>query len=258
MNPDQALDDLLGAYAVGALDADERAEIDAYLDRSPTARHEADRLTAAAAAFGEAESATERHLPIEIWSAIQSEIGRETTPLPQLRLPPVARAAADVARPRSLAAKKGRSSLPRRSRLLLAAGVAAMVAVAVFGASQLRDGSGGVGSMRDFALAALAEPGSKVGTLTSPQLPLQVRAVISADGRGYLFGEDLPHLAPDHTYQLWLLDGNEPVSLAVIGNRPAVVVFPATGRPTSLAITAELAPGVAKSQQTPIVAGLVS
>ena len=100
-----------------------------------------------------------------------------------------------------------------------------------------------------MADATRRAPGARAGTLTGEGTP-DVPVVVGADGRGYLFGTDLPALPRDRTYQLWAVDGPAPVSLAVLGPDPGVVAFSA-GDAAALAITNEPAPG-AVAYNTPL------
>jgi len=81
--------------------------------------------------------------------------------------------------------------------------------------------------------------------------------VILHDGTGYLTSA-LPALGPGRTYQLWGARGTSVVSLGVLGPHPSVAAFSAAGRPSSLAITDEVAGGVAVSRNAPTAVGDVS
>ncbi len=55
---DTMLDELLGAYALDAVDADEAVAVEAYLERAPQAAQEVARLRNAAAWIGATEALT--------------------------------------------------------------------------------------------------------------------------------------------------------------------------------------------------------
>ena len=55
---DTMLDELLGAYALDAVDADEAVAVEAYLERTPQAAQEVARLRKAAAWIGATEALT--------------------------------------------------------------------------------------------------------------------------------------------------------------------------------------------------------
>ena len=70
---DPELDALLGAYALDALDDDERGAVDAYLEANPTARHEVDELleSASALALAPVDDVT---APPAVWDRISATI----------------------------------------------------------------------------------------------------------------------------------------------------------------------------------------
>jgi voltage-gated potassium channel Kch len=80
---------------------------------------------------------------------------------------------------------------------------------------------------------------------------------VTRDGSGYLGAASLPPLDAGRTYQLWGKVGDELVSLAVLGADPDVVPFRADGV-TLLAVTAERAGGVVRSDRDPVVSGQLS
>ena len=81
------LDELLGAYALDALDADERVAVEEWLARSPNARRDADELRETASLL--AQSVEEP--PGDLWSRIESRLGDadEAVDAPPLRMPEV-------------------------------------------------------------------------------------------------------------------------------------------------------------------------
>ena len=81
-------------------------------------------------------------------------------------------------------------------------------------------------------------------------------AVVLLDGKGYL-SSSLPPLDPSRTYQLWALQGNERISLGVLGPDPKVVAFTLPGNPSGIAVTNEVAGGVMSTTKTPVAVGLI-
>ena len=75
----EELDSLLGAYALDALDADDRARIDAYLERDADARAEVDELRETAASLA-LMPASSLDAPPELWERIAGAIAAEPTP----------------------------------------------------------------------------------------------------------------------------------------------------------------------------------
>ncbi len=244
--------ELLGAYALGALDADERARVDDLLDRSPEARSELARYEHALVALTDAEATAP--LPHGGWDRVRTAMhdeaadddhrddhghdddGSTVAPvveLPILRLP--------------------RRERARRGPVVLAAAaanVAAGLAVALVVQRQ-----GGGGSLQDAADAALTDGSSRIGRLAGDGV--SIRAVIDTRGNGYLFAADLPALPEGRIYQLWSLDGPAPVSLGVLGNRPGLVAFPTGGQVRTLALSTEASPGVT-APTNPIASGALA
>jgi anti-sigma factor RsiW len=261
MSRDPRLDELLGAYELDALDDDERAEVAAYLERSPEARREADRLGAAVAALASA-SAGDAPVPADMWQRIRDAVRDDAaTDLPPLRLPPPS---APPLAPAAATSTEGNVvPLARRRRhlgLKVAAAAAAIVVALGIGVTAGRISSSGDDSpvtLEQLAADALADPDARVGTLAGEGSP-GVRVVVDPSGRGYLLAHDLPSLPPGQTYQLWDVADDVVLSLGVLGPDPGVVAFSAGSDTTTLAITAEAVPGVVASTQPPIVVGELS
>ena len=93
--------------------------------------------------------------------------------------------------------------------------------------------------------------------LQSPTNNASAEAVILRDGTGYLVSADLPKLSAARTYQLWAVNGDATVSLGVLGPNLGPSAFKFVGDPDALAITEEIAGGVAQSANNPVVAGRV-
>ncbi len=70
MRSDRELDELLGAYALDALDDDEQQEVDLYLLRSPRARAEVFEHQQVAAALGNSTA----EAPIALWQRIEASL----------------------------------------------------------------------------------------------------------------------------------------------------------------------------------------
>ena len=75
-NPE--LDALLGAYALDALDADERRQVEEYLAQNPSAQSEVDELRETAASLALSPSAgADEAAPPELWQRISQSIAAE-------------------------------------------------------------------------------------------------------------------------------------------------------------------------------------
>jgi hypothetical protein len=101
--------------------------------------------------------------------------------------------------------------------------------------------------------AAAAMPGSERVEVTSFDGSLGTEAVVTEDGSAYLQASTLPPLPEGRTYQLWGDLGDRAVSLGVLGAEPKVIHFEVSEQFRGLAITEEEAPGVAVTDQ-PILA----
>jgi hypothetical protein len=239
---------LLGAYALDAVEDDERAEVRSHLAGCARCRAEVqEHLEVASLLAHEGADA-----PTGLWGRIAGSL--EEAP-PGLRLVPAA-----AGRPAASSSPPAR----RRPGTWLAAGaVAAAVAlvVGVLGLEVVRqdDRIAELETALDDPLqaaygAALADPRSTVLELTSADGAVRLRGAVAPDGTGYLRADDLPHLEADRTYQLWGGAGDRLVSLGVLGEDPRVVSFEA--EPYELfAITEEAEPGVVTSANPPVVAG---
>jgi anti-sigma-K factor RskA len=94
-------------------------------------------------------------------------------------------------------------------------------------------------------------PGSKAATVT---------LVVGHTGTGYVFASNLAPLPPNQTYQLWGAIRGQLVSLGVLGPDPGVRAFTLdTGtKVQAFAITAEQGGGVVQTTHLPVVEAAVS
>lgn len=248
MNHDE-ISELLGAYAIDAVDDHERAIVEEHLVGCARCRAEVQEhqevATFLAHSGGDA--------PAGLWERIAESL--EEAP-PSLRLAPVP-PAGETSNVRSLGRRR-----PGRGRVALAALAAAAVAVVAILGVQLHQQSERIDDLQTALedpmvpafQAALADPDSKIIDLVSSDGETVVRGAITDDGIGYLRASSLPELSPDRTYQLWGRAGDQLVSLGVLGAEPKVVAFPAE-RYDLFAITEEASPGVVASANDPVVAG---
>lgn len=231
--------ELLGAFALDAVDADEAALVEEHLAtcarcRSEVAEH---REVAALLSHGGADA------PDGLWDRIAGSL--ESAP-PQLDVP-------------RLDARRRR--MPALGPVLAAAAAVVIVVLGI----QVRD----QGQRLDRLQTAMAEPmtpafeaafddpDSRRFQLTSGDGRVVLLGAVADDGTGYLRASSLPKLPGDRTYQLWGAAGGELVSLGVLGDRPTVVSFPAN-RYSGFAITEEDDPGVVKSRNDPVVSGTLA
>jgi anti-sigma-K factor RskA len=219
---DERVDELLGAYALDAVDGAERERVEELLRADPRAAQELDehREVAAALAWSSADA------PPGLWDRIAASL-EEQPPAPSGELARV---------------------MPMRRRrwpaLLGAAAIgvaAALVAVLVVSAARRDDREA---TMRSAMEHALDSPDSRRATLRNADGSAEADVVIDAEGHGFLAGTTLPQLPSDRTYQLWGVIDGRAISLGVLGHRPAVASFVADGNLTVLMLTDEVAGGV--------------
>jgi anti-sigma-K factor RskA len=237
--------ELLGAYALDAVDADERAAIEAHLSTCARCRAEvAEHREVAALLAHEGGDA-----PDGLWSRIAGSLD---APPPELRLRPVP--------PSAAAEQVVRRPVPRWATAVLAAAAAVLV---VLGVTVVRQGdrideleATATTDPLEVALqAALDDPTTTVVELASPDGSVQLRGAVTDDGRGFLRASSLPALDEDRTYQLWgAAPSGDLVSLGVLGADPGVVAFDASGFEL-LAVSEEDLPGVLAPTADPVVAG---
>jgi anti-sigma-K factor RskA len=227
-NNDPEIDALLGAYALDAVDDDERARVDAYLAVNPNARHEVDDLRESAAALALAPH-DDVTAPTHLWDRISTTIGDQS----RVVTPPRARR-----RPNAV------------TILAIAASIAVVVlAGAVVALSGRPTSSGNLAAVYD----------TTAGRTDARQIALRAngaevaRVVLLPDGTGYLKNESMHALAPGQTYQLWALTGvrSAPtaISAGVLGAHPQIVGFHAPASVHGLGVTVEQSPGVVQSRQ---------
>lgn len=246
------IEEMLGAYALDAVDADERAEIDAHLAGCPRCRAELAAHLEVAAMLGNSAASTTGRLdePLEapdyLWGRIAAALEDE---------PP---ALAPILRP----------SRWTRARVLAPLGaVAAALAVAVgLLASQvgsldhqvgdLRTALGQVGVSQQVS-AALLDPSHRTVALTTalgaPGSSARADVVVLPNGDAYFVNRALSSLDARHTFQLWALANGKVVSLGVLGSAPTTVALLLEPTMTRLMITAEPLGGT-PVPTTPVVA----
>jgi hypothetical protein len=240
--------ELLPAYALDAVDDDERAAIEAHLATRPEERDAVADLQVAASMLAHAGGPP----PEGVWERLETAITTRTATTPPTRLVPPTELT-----PRSSPAPHP-ARVDRRWRWLAAA--AAVVALAFGGLWLTERGDGGGGAAADpasLAATAMTAPGARHATLTDDAGATLATAVVSTDGSGYLTSE-LPPAPAGHTYQLWGITRTGTISLGVLGRDPGTVAFQAALPTQSLAITTEVAGGVAVSRNAPDAVGDVA
>ena len=240
--------ELLGAYALHAVDPEEVALVEEHLESCPRCRAEVEGHREVATLLGNSGG----DAPDGLWDRIASQL--EESP-PPLRLEVQGGATVTPLAPRRRAT----------SRVVVAAlGAAAALAIAVLGAQVVRQQDrldGMESALEETTLQAAAnqafdDPAGTKLQLQSSDGAVSARAVVLPDGSGFLMAHELPGLDEDRTYQLWGDSGEGAlVSLGLLGTDPTTIAFHAGSDVAALAITAEEAGGVAQSQNPAVLAG---
>lgn len=246
--------ELLGAYALDALEGAERESVEQHVQGCEACAEEIvdHREVAGLLTPGWAEP------PAGVWEKIAGAL--EEVP-PPLDLAPVI-----AMKPRTESARPASGS--RRGIALGIAAAVAAAAVAMIGflgvrvaddrqrIGQLASGQYGDELQRSVN-SALADPGARKVSLTSTDGYRTAQAVVLSDGTGYVVNGNLPALSKERTYQLWALVGTSRISVGVMGAEPHIVPFKMDGNVSALAITEEAAGGVESTRKDPVVVGKI-
>ncbi len=223
------LDELLGAYALDAVDLDERRRVDDYLEVSPRASAEvqAHREVATMLAF------TGMDAPDDLWGRIAGEIG-EVAPPP----------GPELAKVMSLDEHSRRRRISTVAPWLMSAAAAAVIIFVAVGLVA-DDADAPNDPLAAAVEVAQADRDSLTTTLVADGSDASAEAVIDQDGHGYVLARDLPTLPVGQTYQLWgVVEGGDVISLGIFGPNPEIETFTIEGPVDALAITIEQYPGV--------------
>jgi hypothetical protein len=257
--PRSEMDDLLGAFALDAVEPDEREMVERHLANDPVARAEVDEMRETAAVLASLPDGDEG-APEGLWDRIAGAIS------PGAGVPGESRAgeggvelgSPDVV---PLTRAKRFASVPARVAVPLAAAAAIVIAVlAVQVATRPASRAGDIAAAYDHAVAN----GAITVSLSRNGIASVVAAEIALerDGSGYLRNVRLGPLPAGKTYQLWELVGSgssqRALSAGVLGPQPRAAAFHVAGRPDAFAITVEDAPGVVSPTKTPEAVGKLS
>jgi hypothetical protein len=253
--PHTEIQELLGAFALDAVDLDEAATIEAHLATCPRCRDEVreHREVASMLAFAGTTA------PEGMWERLAAS----------LEDAPPARAAPALGRAGRLASRRrgvGLASAVAAATLFAGLGAAGGLQVQSALRSQdaeiekvagylVEEGARGR-LLREAAAAALAD-GARSSHLVGPDSRPLADAVVLADGTGYLLDRGSPTLPSGRTYQLWAVAGGQKLSVGVLGGDVDVVTFWAPQSTDALALTVEQAPGVVASNNQAVGFGLV-
>lgn len=243
--PHSEIEDLLAAYALDAVDSEERALVDAHLDECARCRAEVaeHRDTAALLAYSGADA------PAGLWDGISSKLERPDAPVIALRPPGVS---ADRGQPRWLVA------VAAAVAIVLGA-VGALGWKVVDQDRELDRLASGVAQADLAALATsvLADPRTRQIELKGADGRRMALVALTPDGDGYVLPSGMQTLELGRAYQLWALAGDTPVSAGLLGRSPDVSAFHVEGPVEGFAISVEDADGAPAPTSAPVAAGTV-
>lgn len=251
----QDIQDLLGAFALDAVDDAECDVIEAHLAGCPRCRAEVQghRETAALLAH------SGERAPEGVWHRIAEALDEAP---PALDLTRIAPPADQLAERRAKAAPRAISLRLAAASMAVAAAVTLFLGVAIGKndnanlerLEQLaRDMEKGV--VHNAAFAALSNPQAEQVQLASADGKPMAKIVRLPDGTGYLVPTNLGRPSAGKVYQLWAVRSDAKISLGVLGDAPEVAAFQMTGPVVAFAVTEETSGGVSVSENQPLMVG---
>jgi anti-sigma-K factor RskA len=217
----EELEELLGVYALDALDDDERRQVDDHLLSCPRCRAELASYREVAAMLGNSAADTPATAPDELWDRISASLLDE---------PPI------------LSPLHGLRSRRQRAGWLVPLGAVAAALIIVVGllAAKVINLDHQVTTLSGQAGVAkvISNPSHQTVELTSASKPWRVTVVL-LDGQGYLINPSMPSLGRSQTFQLWALSRGKVVSLGVLGATPSAAPLRVEPNMTVLMISAE-------------------
>ncbi len=243
------IEELLGAYALDAVEPDERSFIEAHLVTCARCRQEVAEHLETAARLTQVDDPA----PDGLWERIATTLEDE---VPGFQFPPTVSPVVSLDRVRD------RRSL-RVVRFMGA--VAAALVFALLGFQMLSQQRkidnlarqvehGGV---RNLASRVLEDPQAQRVVLKSSDGSMVATIALAPDGVGYLVRDDLAPLPAGRTYQLWALAGELRISLGVLGRNPGVTAFRGPDVIDGLAFTDEAATGATQPTNQPVAVGFL-
>jgi anti-sigma-K factor RskA len=246
--------DEIAVYALDGLEPDEQAAIEAHLASCLVCQAELDGHLATLARLTPDEPAS----PV-VWARITESIAAEggdvlepprLEAVPYPGAPPTAEPRQRAGRPRHLARRRR----PWERVAGLAAAAVVLVAAALGIGYVIGDRGEQPPDLADQADEAI-DAGDPIATLATPDGAAVARVVVTDTGTGYFLVDDLPTLEEGRTYQLWQLDGPQPISLGTVGNGTTPVTSVAVPEgTTTMAVSAEVAGGAVSPTPDQIIA----
>jgi hypothetical protein len=259
----EEVSELLGAYALDAVDAEEAAALESHLADCGRCSAELTSYHEVAGMLGNAGG----EAPPHIWERLAEEISRAERPGggEENVVPLLGGRGAGAVRPE-------RTRRRREWRLRYVVGglvAAALVVIGLLGfqvnhldqrVNRLEAGSQNLDVVQ-AAQDAMVDPTALHVTLDSSSGAGSAvgEIAILPSGVAYLINSHMPVLSSGQTYQLWGKEGSKLISLGLLGNDPQDVVLEVTaGAPIgAYAVTAEPAGGEPQPTSAPVAEGTV-
>ncbi|NNN02581.1 MAG: anti-sigma factor [Acidimicrobiaceae bacterium] len=246
------IQDLLGAFALDAVDEDEALEIETHLITCEVCRREVHDHRDVVTRLAGAGIAAPNH----VWDSIASHLDTDSlpprpSPAPPLQISPLV--------PRRYS---------RTLRIALAVAAAAIVVALGSGLQALRlqhevdhlNALSSTTAITDALQRALLDPSTQRVTLTAAvhTNPL-ADVVLQPSGQAFIVNRALRPLGANSTYQLWGIANGRAISLGLLGRAPGTIAVAVTAGTTvrTFAITVEPSGGVVVPDHQPVATGTV-
>ena len=235
----EELQALTGAYALDAVEPDEREAMELHLLECPRCRAEVAEYREVAAFLAH----NGHTAPEGLWDRIAGALEEAPPPLdlaPVVPLPP------------------RRSSGLRIVAAVAAAAavVAAFLGVKVVDLDNKLDRIESQDALARAAFDAQQDPQRRTIELADEDGNEGAELVLLPDGTGYLVSDRLDRLSADRTWQLWAIVDSNAISMGVLGSDPGIASFQAAGEPSAFALSNEVVGG-APQPTTPLYSGEV-
>ena len=247
---EEEIESLLGAYALDAVDDDERAEVEAHLATCPRCRAEVAAHREVAALMANSGVTA----PEGLWDRIAEGLSPE---LPA-SAPDAADLLAHLPRPPRLEGRHRRAFV---GVMALAAAVTLVVALLSLRVANLTQQLHSTNSA--FGISAAVDSvltrQHRTITLTAANRPEDATVIIGSGDEAYWIGSNLAQLPSTETYQLWtIVRGKVIVSLGVLGPDPkAATAFRLAADMGQLMVTVEPEGGTPGPTTPPVVSAAV-
>ncbi len=274
------LDEMLGVYALNAVDPDERDQIEAYLLRSPRAAAEvADHIYVATALAG-----STHEVPAPSWDRINAAIDVADAATAQTQSAKTGSTSTSTSTPAAphiatVTSLQSRRSWSNRATAMIAA--AAAIAAVGLGVQAVRQNTRLSNLRNDLAVETqstrakeqelkrielqdnfniervLREPGTRVAQLKQGTDPIG-KVLLDSKGRGFLIVNSDQQLPDGKAYQLWGVQDKNVISLGVMKSGVPAMPLSAAGDWSQFVLTVESLPGVVTSAGPAVAAGTFS